>query len=68
MPGTRSKGKLWWREWIFSLRNWMFLSIKRQCCDAATKSKFGSSGEAYDQVTDQVELLIPSDHNNLKAT
>ncbi len=44
MPGTHSKGKLWWRERIFSFKNWMFLSIKPQCCDAAAQSNLGAVG------------------------
>ena len=38
MPGTLSKGRLWLREWIFSLRNLMFRSINPQCCDTAAQS------------------------------
>ncbi len=44
MPGTRSKGQLWRRERIFSLRNRMFLSIKPQCCDAAAQSNLEAVG------------------------
>ncbi len=44
MPGTPSKGKLWQRERIFSLRNQMFLSTKPQCCDAAAQSNLGAVG------------------------
>ncbi len=42
MPGTRSKGKLWQRELIFSLRNQMFLSMRPQCCNAAAQSILGT--------------------------
>jgi hypothetical protein len=44
MPGTRSKGKLWQRERIFSLRNWKFFSMRPQCCDAAAQSFWGAVG------------------------
>ncbi len=44
MPGTCSKGKLWQREWIFSLRNLIFRSINPQCCEAATQSSLGAVG------------------------
>jgi len=44
MPGTLSKGRLWLREWIFSLRNLMFCSINPQCCEAAAQSTLGAAG------------------------
>ncbi len=44
MPGTRSKGRLWQREWIFSLRNLMFRSINPQCSEAAAQSNLGVVG------------------------
>ena len=39
-----SKGKLWWRERIFSLRNLMFCLISPQCCKAAAQSMLGIVG------------------------
>ncbi len=44
MPGTLSKGKLWQRERIFSLRNLTLRSISPQCCKAAAQSSLGDVG------------------------
>ncbi len=44
MPSTRSKGKLCLREQFFSLRKWIFCSIRSQCWDAAIQFTLGAPG------------------------